>query len=283
MTAKRHHYIPQTILKNFADRSDTIWFHRREFGSEVKLTHIKNIFVQSQLNTIYTGDGKDTRIEDEFGKLDSAAAEVFPQIIQNARDDRAFSLSDEAWQFCLDYLYYQIKRPPNAMLEAERTASLSEVLLEAIAEQDQLGAGPTEEERAHLLSTNGMAELRHNAMAFARIRPPEPFLAEFLDNCGLDILAVKVPNCSFIIGDPGLLSPTKAVPRFILPIAPDVAIAMSYNRRQLNVKRIRHRSEVRRINLELAGISEVIAGRDPLLLRFLATRRDGAGVGRPLD
>ena len=55
---KRHHYIPQMILRNFTNVDGGLFFWRRNFApGEVKSTWTDNLFVESDLYTLIDGAG----------------------------------------------------------------------------------------------------------------------------------------------------------------------------------------------------------------------------------
>lgn len=44
---KRHHFIPQMMLRHFTDAEGRLWFWRREFEKgDIRFTSTQNLFVQ---------------------------------------------------------------------------------------------------------------------------------------------------------------------------------------------------------------------------------------------
>lgn len=273
-TPKRHHFIPEFVLKNFADRNGRLWFHRPDFGTEVRPTAPKNLFVEGNLNTIFEENGeRDLRIEALFGRLESAAGEMFPPILEAARRGNSIRLSDSAWDLWDNYMYYQMKRVPAAIKRAELAVDVKAFMSQVIAEEEEAGRLDAAT-KAELLSDSGLSMLRHNAMASSRISRPSPKLWKLIRSCGLDIYVVARPDAGeFLVGDVGMVPPSVALARFFTAIAPDVAFVQTFRERTVNVWHLRDRAHIRRLNIETARASETIAGRNPELVRFIASRR----------
>ncbi len=48
--AKRHHFIPQMMLRHFADDDGQLWFWRRDFAEDdIRKTATKHLFVEHDL------------------------------------------------------------------------------------------------------------------------------------------------------------------------------------------------------------------------------------------
>jgi Protein of unknown function (DUF4238) len=271
---KRHHFVPDLVLRNFADSSGRVWLHRPEFGLEITPTATSKVFVEKELNTIILDDGrKDRQIEAIFGKLETAASVLFRHLLAAARSGQAPELSRDNWGTWYHYFYFQLKRPPAAMLRAEAEISLDSVLQDMIAEEEAAGR-LDEETKAALLTHESRSSLRQNALAMARIRRPDPDLWNLIQASGLCVLVVPTPSLgSFILGDVGIVPPSSALPHFFTAIAPDVALVQIPGKRRVFVRSIRDRAYVRRLNLTMAASSEAIMASDPEMLRHVARLR----------
>lgn len=276
---KRHHFIPEFVLRNFADADGRLWFHRPDFGLEVIPTSPKNLFVEGNLNTLIGENGeKDVRIERLFSRLEGMAGEIFPSILNAARTGQSIRLSGSAWDVWDNYMYYQMKRSPSAMRRAEIEVNLDEILDQTIADEEAAGRLDAAT-KIELLSDISKSTLRHNARASARIRRPEPELWNLIQSCGLALLVIPDRSLGeFVVGDIGMVPPSQTLRRFFTAIAPDVAFVQTYHSREIAVRRVRDRSLVRRMNIETARKSETIAGRNPNLVRFIASRCSNGDV-----
>jgi Protein of unknown function (DUF4238) len=109
---KRHHYIPEFILWNFADEDDWLhYFDKRAPNRIVRRGKPDELFQHRHLNSVIESDGrKDARLEGEFfGKLDDLAAPIVEKIVSTARAGRCPLLSPqekETWDrfFYLQYI-----------------------------------------------------------------------------------------------------------------------------------------------------------------------------------
>ena len=98
---KRHHYIPQFLLKNFLDDSDRFWVFDKKKGKLHQGTP-RNTFVEKNLyRTINFDHGNySCEAEEELSRIESRAAPVIKKIIKCARNNEYPKLSLEhrdAW------------------------------------------------------------------------------------------------------------------------------------------------------------------------------------------
>jgi len=79
MTPKRHHYVPEFLLRNFAD-DDKIWLFDKH-TSKVFRTSIKNAFVEGHFNTV-VADKFTLEAEQIFTRAEATAAPILNDIIE---------------------------------------------------------------------------------------------------------------------------------------------------------------------------------------------------------
>src|SRR5947209_4153151 len=77
--SKRHHYVPEFLLRNFAI-DDKIWLFDKHTSKPFR-THIKNVFVEGYFNTVLA-EGFTLEAEQIFGRAEDAAAPVLQRIIE---------------------------------------------------------------------------------------------------------------------------------------------------------------------------------------------------------
>ncbi|HWJ70677.1 MAG TPA: DUF4238 domain-containing protein [Sphingobium sp.] len=282
---KRHHYIPQMMLRHFVDEHGQLWFWRRTFEpGEVKTVSTQNIFVEKDLYTRVGADGsKDLSLETFFSDLEGTGAAFIRQLCEIVRNNELPKLDDGAWDFWDHFFYYLQKRTPGAIA--------------AIAEQMGFGkkieatAAEVRAARAERGDDSDQPDLEQwiakNAIVVAQARAPGPELLATLKTLGLAIYRIKDPMKSFIVSDvPGATAkfPTGngwSHPTLFIPLTADIAVGHLAGGRRTEVITV-DRDQVRRMNVASAARSTVLAGRSKALLASLS--RDVPYVGvTPLD
>lgn len=114
---KRHHFIPQMMLRHFADDDGQLWFWRRDFEKgAVKKTGTKLLFAENDLYTLVDADGeKDVALEKFFAKMEGVGAKFIDDLAGIIRAGETPKLDDGAWDFWGDFFYYHLKRTPGAI------------------------------------------------------------------------------------------------------------------------------------------------------------------------
>ena len=200
-TPKRHHYIPQFILKNFADDFERIWYvDKRKYEKKAALTHIRESFFVGNLHTLYSQDGqKNVSLEHYFRDLENAAAPVLTNLIKKVRARELPQLSlDE--KLIVDYFFfYQRQRSPDVVDPALHSPEFHADLANFVSNFEASKRDLTASERALLQSEVGLKRIRQNARVHA-IGYRGDKLLRLLDEMGLGILAIRKKNKSFLIG-----------------------------------------------------------------------------------
>ena len=111
---KRHHFIPQMMLRHFTDVNDRLWFWRREFEKgDIRSTSTQNLFVEKDLYAVVLPNGdKDVALEKFFSSLEGVGAKFISELATIIREGSVPHLDEGAWQFWSDFFYYQLKRAP---------------------------------------------------------------------------------------------------------------------------------------------------------------------------
>lgn len=279
---QRHHFIPQMILRHFADGDENIWFWRRDFKAYDPIkTAPKNIFVKKDLYTLTHPDGtKDVALEKFFSSLEGVGAPFIDNLARLVRAGKTPDLDLGAWNFWHHFFYYHLKRAPGAIAAYGKEMGLQARLDKTVARIRDLrardGGNPDEP---------GLAEqVRQNAIVVAQRAPPSQAVLDAFNVLGLAIYRITDPSKSFIIGDvPGALARfpladgTMSRPTLFLPITWDLALGQTTNPRRVEVIEV-DREQARRMNVATTARSSVIAGRSDVLLRSLAAGVAYAGV-----
>ncbi|PNU03246.1 DUF4238 domain-containing protein [Novosphingobium guangzhouense] len=279
---KRHHFIPQMILRHFADADESLWFWRREMEATPPITiSTKNLFVQKDLYTFVHADGtKDVALEKFFSKLEGVGGPFITRLAAIVRDGKTPDLDAGAWSFWDQFFYYQLKRAPGAIAAYTEQMGFAAKVDTAVAQIRDIyvedGSDPNEP---------GLAErVRKNAIVLAQRAAPSPDVLAAFKALGLAIYRITDPTKSFIIGDvPGAMArfrhPDNSLsrPTLFLPITWDIALGQTVKPKGVEVIRV-DREQIRRMNVATAARSQVIAGKSGTLLRSLATGVAYAGV-----
>lgn len=92
---KRQHYIPQMLLKHFADDKGQFWFFEKDAPKrQVQKRNIKSAFRKKNVYTFTNPDGsRNYSTEHALSELESAADPVVCKIIEHGRDGKPPSLT----------------------------------------------------------------------------------------------------------------------------------------------------------------------------------------------
>lgn len=279
---KRHHFIPQMMLRHFAAADGQLWFWRRDFAEgEVRKASTQNLFVEKDLYTLIEKDGaKDVALETFFSKLEGIGARFIEDLATIVREGSTPTLDAAAWNFWGHFFYYHLKRTPGTIA----------AFAEAMNFDDRV-AKTAKEIRAIRAKTGGAADedgletkIRKNAVVIAQAAGPSPEVLAIFETLGLAIYKITDPKKSFIVGDaPGALArfPTAQAglshPTLFLPLTWDIAVGQLTGGQRTEVISV-DREQIRRMNEASAARSLVIAGRSAELVGSLANAVPYRGV-----
>lgn len=293
--SRRHHYIPEMLLKNFCDDDGQLWVNDRTVGKIYPSTP-KNVFVRRDLNTSYdfpSAPRSDKEEEffdsieasDEYeqilSRLEGEADSVVQKVIKQARDLQCLQLSSEDRNTLKRFILAMARRTPESQRRITPDKSFDEIFYNAataIAKKDNYRGLP---EKAAFYQDPRIAKLK--AMTGANVvarfaagaHPRERKVEEqFCHETGLGIMVICMPKRAFVIGSHGLAivrrsqgnAPTR---ESWLPIAHDVAVGpTSFPDREFLLPLDRSRDgTIRSINSASAAQSQIIAGRSEALVR----------------
>lgn len=118
-TPKRHHFVPQLLIRNFAAGNGHVQFYSKDAAaSGIVARNPQKVFVRQHLYTRFEQDGiKDVSQEHAFGELENAAAPVIRKIINAARQVRVPGLRLDKKLTWDAFLYEQWRRVPDLRTE----------------------------------------------------------------------------------------------------------------------------------------------------------------------
>lgn len=273
---KRHHFIPQMMLRHFADADGQLWFWRRDFGEgDVRKTTTQNLFVEKDLYTLVHPDGaRDVALEKFFAELEGVGAKFINRLTDIVRRGGAPALDNSAWDFWNHFFYYHLKRTPGAIAVFAAQMGFEDKIKGTVekirAIRRESGRDPNEP---------GLEEqLARNAVIVAQAAKPSTEVLAAFDQLGLAIYRIVDPSRSFIVGDvPGAMArfrlPEGGMSRetLFLPLTWDIAVGQLASSRRVEVVTI-DRDQVRRMNEASTARSMMIAGRSEALIESLAHR-----------
>lgn len=272
--AKRHHFIPQMMLRHFADADGKLWFWRRDFGeADVRKTTTQNLFVEKGLYTLVHPDGaRDVALEEFFAVLEGAGAKFINRLADIVRRGDTPDLDNSAWDFWNRFFYYHLKRTPGAItffaeqMGFEDTIKRAAEKIRAIRRE---GGGDPEEPDLE-------EQLSRNAIILAQAATPSADVLNAFGQLGLAIYRITDPSKSFIVGDvPGATARFRlsegglSRETLFLPLTWDIAVGPLASPRRVEMVTV-DRDQARLMNVASTARSTGIAGRSEALIGSLA-------------
>lgn len=282
---KRHHFIPQMMLRHFADDDGRLWFWRRAFPKGgARKTATANLFVEKDLYTYVLSDGaKDLRLEDFFARLEGEGGKFINAVARIVRAGETPVLIPPAWAFWDQFFFYHLKRTPGAMAAYSEAMNFDAKLDEAVEEaRAQAAVAGGEGEAAGL-----DAQVRNNARVVAQSIGPSPELLALFETMGLVIYRIADRRKSFVVGDvPGAMAKFRmgdgkvSRPTLFLPLTWDIAVGQLAGGRRVEIVPV-DRDQIRLMNIATTERATTIAGRSESLVNSLSS--DVIYTGVPID
>ena len=280
---KRHHYVPQMLLKRFADTEGRIAFYDKSRPKAgVQITTPKNLLVQQHLYSKKNRDGSiDGSLEAYYSSLESEAHVLFDKIIVAVLDRSIPSISAVEKNIWDRFLYEQWRRVPDLHDEIMPLSDFAQTVREGFEEFEEKFQRPvTAEERERFGGTAALKTFRNNARVAALTRRSSN-VTEAIANKAL-FFGRTAPQRSFIIGSFPVM---KLVPfettnnldnpavEIWLPIHPNVmVVSAGLKGESTGHLAALHMDRIRGFNESVAKKSTIFAGRSPELIASLARK-----------
>ncbi|MGO8149684.1 DUF4238 domain-containing protein [Rhizobium leguminosarum] len=280
-TPKRHHFVPQMLLRRFCDQTGRLWYYNK------KAPHIgvasgapQALFFEKHFYTVEENGVRDTSLETYFSHLEGQANTVIEKICTAGRAGRQPKLTISEKRVWDLFLYFQWKRTPDSISAKMSFTDFEESLAESVSKFEQRFRPLTDEERRRILSESGKKRLRENARVKATADPGTA-IQDVLSNMGIAIAVIRKPNKSFVIGSKTVVKLTPPGESRLgepgvevwLPIAPDVAVCVVPQRGHEIVMTLDNDRWLRSLNAAILQESTVIAGRSEALIQSLVCAR----------
>ena len=274
-TPKRHHIVPQFILRGFANDNGRLWCFRKESGSVFE-TSPANVFVKKRLYTHQFEDGTtSTHLESELSKIEGRASDIADKIITAARSGSKLGVTPPERGAWLDFLYSQFIRHP-----AQRDSVRQADYIPTILDQFERSIRPlSAEERARYEDPARKDREAKNAW-LDTIKAPEDHKSRVMPvfkSKGIGAVVIRKQSKSFVIGDrPVLRRPSPATSllspevRLLYPISWDIMVEWGLSDGDVEVRTLSDHRSIRTLNERSVRESNIVAGRSEELIRSLS-------------
>lgn len=278
---KRHHFVPQMILKDFADPEGWLYWcrHRNEPG-KVQRGRSSELFHKNHLySTMSESGAKDPAIEQALGLLESAAFGVVQAILEAARRGTVPALSHAQKQLWYTFFLMQWRRTPENQLSCTSDDAANS-MIEAIL-NDLRHVAP---DRLDEISRFATPESKARTIRNVRVQSLLGFRAEVmgvLQRRGIAVLRITRPGKQFIIGSrpvikltrPGQTDLKDPKVEMWLPIAADVAVGAGRGDEGICLIDTDDGRMIRHLNMSIASQSAMIAAGSATLVRSVSNAR----------
>ncbi len=281
---RRHHYIPQVLLKNFLDDRGYLWIGDKHQKKTYKASP-KNVFVKKDLYALHdlTQSTKTYCYEKSFSKMESEVAPVVKRIIEQARNRRCPQLSPDERRVWKKFFIAIARRTPESQKRVSAVGN-RDVFYEVLKSRaDELNFDLCDRDALYkdLRILKIKKKIESNANVKFAIGNSDNELKQterFSKETGISVVVISNPRRSFVMGSHGLSivkanSQNDPVQGGWLPIASDVAVRATTfpDREFLNfLKNDRTGDQfIKRINKSSYSHSNLIAGRSRILINSL--------------
>ena len=199
---KRHHYIPELILKRFTDAKGHLHCCRRNDAKpEYFQTSPKNACVKTHLYTKVDASGShDASVEKHLSRIESDVANVIEKIVSCALDLKNPKLSADERTKLARFRIHQLRRVPrNRQLVGGSKDGWPEEIRDAF--EEFAGRKVTDEEGDRIATPEYREQFRQHAFAsFSGEEPWEPLLSLWT-SCPIQFGVITQQTKRFVIGD----------------------------------------------------------------------------------
>lgn len=280
MIGRRHHYVPQFIIRRFANDGGRVFVldrDRPEVGP--RADKVEAVLAENHLYSKMKGGSADDRsLEADLSELEGLAAPIAGKLIDQARLGQPPKLTGDERRIWDEFFSVQWRRVPEMHKKAMTDEAFAAQVDEAAEEFEQFIRPMTEEERAFIEGAKSDNHFRHN-VAVGAVRRPSALVRGALRRRGLLLATPARSSKSFVLGSrpivrAGPAGATLAHPELEawITLAPDVAFSYYGAAGATNLNRLTDR-DVRRLNQMITNQSRFVVARDPRLLESLVGPR----------
>ena len=261
----RQHFVPKMLLRNFTDAEGRLYsFSKNLPEGRVRKSSVKRFCVENDIYTVYDEHGnRDVSAEKDFARLEGETGEIIKKIKEAARAGKRPGLNSSEKKTLDRFLLCQCSRVPDwtdpiLNRRFENTFNENPEILEM---------PKTEIDRFK-------RDVRARSLSHY-IKNPSKKMLSILENKGLTIAVAATGNESLVIGSNPVIVDHPGYYLFgrirkdWLPIAHDIAIALSFPRGVENFVKLEDR-QIRSSNETVFDQSTAIAGNSRELVECVA-------------
>ena len=242
---KRHHYIPEMLLRNFCDHDGFLWVGNVPTG-EVRKSKPHNEFVKNRLyaeRSVGSRLGflkpKDNKYEISLSRLEGNAAPIIKRLIASFRYKKQPVLSEQDETTIKEFLFAMARRTPESQGRIMSSEGFGDVFYEVAREKAERDNYPLPS-KSELLQDPDVVRLmqavRGNMFAGFAAGDDERLRSEldkFCNETSLTFWVIRASRRSFAIGSHGIgiLSVCRNEKQTCLPLSHDVCVMPSNRKR----------------------------------------------------
>ena len=270
----RHHFIPQMLLRNFADKEGQLHCFSKATG-KIFSSGPEGVFARNHLHTQRDAYGnKDVSVEHELAKeIEGPATPVVQKIIEKARIGRPPGLTGsekKTW----DAFFCSLLRRLPAMRES---LSDAELVRQGLDQFEQYVRPLTSSERKEYETPDLQRELTHNAWV-QTLSHPKGELMDVIRSKGLFVGVIGNLQKSFVVGDiPTLRYAPKGRTDLIfpevellLPVSHDVMVTPAFLAGHEELVILPDTEWIREKNEAIFEQSKLVAAKSQRLIKSLS-------------
>lgn len=285
-TPKRHHYVPQMILKRFTDQDGWLhWYRCGDPVSAIRRARSSEVFLERDLYTTTSASGsKNPGTERALSRLETEATPILSRIICEAREGTCPELSADQKTIWYSFFLTQWRRTPDNQRAIISLEQGIEIFDSVVAEFYQALPDRREEIAALCEPQTKMRAIR-NARIESLLESRDMVLG-ILKRRGIAILRIANAHKSFIVGSRPVVKLTPVGTTNLddpsvemwLTVSPDIAIGVGQGNEKITLLPPADDRQIRLLNSAIKRQSRIIASRSPALIRSIARARRSRSI-----
>ncbi|WP_304071825.1 DUF4238 domain-containing protein [Maricaulis maris] len=282
---KRHHFVPQFVIRNFARSDGRVWYlERTRADRRAELRSPSGVFWQRHLYSYRDGENlRDPAVERAYGQAESEWAPLIDRAVRDLRVGRAPLFAGPERRSLEGFFYHQFMRVPHQLnrVKCKEVERLDDALLD----------GPVPEESVEGVRLK-LLDVLDNALIDSLVNGSDN-IAEVFARKDLFFAVLANSKKSFVLGDVPIgrfhqrvaSVPDSRLPlwdasvEMSMPIAPDIAIGFCGDGGGYKVFGVKDDSDVRAVNVATMRRSDAVCSRSDILISSLSSIWPGKADG----
>lgn len=281
---KKHHFVPEVLLKNFTDENNWLYFYDRRFKrNEVCRQKPSEIFYKKHLNTYRESiEGLPKYdLEEKYSKIETNIEPVFKKIFEKVRSDNLPEFTSNELSALVKFIYAQYRRVPDLHEEYYTDQNFNNVVLE---EFEQIPEEHPHKEEIKKIHKKIMTEEIYRNFFKQKVKVKSQQIStgkveKFLRSRGIVYAFINNKNKSFIIGSRPVLM-MHAISQhhdhenqneIWLPLSSDIALCFAPIIKQKSfIFEMSDNRDIRYFNETIYNQSNIIASRSNRLVASIS-------------